>query len=78
LRAVFDEMLEATQNLNQAAAALPGLVQARRLRAECAIIAGLARRLTKRLQQQDPLAMRVKLRTPDILGATLAAVPRLA
>lgn len=78
LRAVFDDMLAATQNLNQAAAALPGLVKARRLRVECAIIAGLARRLTVRLQQHDPLAMRVKLRTPDILAATLAAVPRLA
>jgi farnesyl-diphosphate farnesyltransferase len=78
LRAVFDKMLLATVDLNNAAVALPGLVKARRLRVETAIIAGLARRLTRRLQRQDPLAMRVKLLAPDIAGATLAALPRFA
>jgi farnesyl-diphosphate farnesyltransferase len=78
LRQVFDKMLTATADLNKTAAALPGHVKARRLRTETAIIAGLARRLTSRLQRQDPLAMRVKLRAPDILAATIAALPRLA
>jgi farnesyl-diphosphate farnesyltransferase len=53
-------------------------VQARRLRVETAIIAGLARRLTRRLQRQDALAMRVKLHAPDIVSATLFSLPRLA
>ena len=77
LRQVFDRMLTATTALNQAAAALPGLLRARRLRLETAVIAGLARRLTVRLQHQDPLAMRVKLRPADILAATVSALPRL-
>ena len=47
--------------LNAAAAALPGLVKARRLRVETAMIAALARRLTALLQGGDPLATRVKL-----------------
>ncbi len=78
LRQVFDRMLAETADLNTAAAALPGLVQARRLRVETALIAGLARRLTRRLQHQDPLAMRVKLRAPDLLAAVLTALPRFA
>jgi farnesyl-diphosphate farnesyltransferase len=77
LRAVFDEMLEKTDGLNAAAAALPGRVRARRLRVETAIIAGLARRLTRKLQGQDFLAGRVKLSKADFLRATLAALPRL-
>jgi farnesyl-diphosphate farnesyltransferase len=78
LRAVFDKMLAATADLNNAAAALPGHVKARRLRVETAIIAGLARRLTTRLRNGDPLAMRVKLLKPDIIAAGLAALPRFA
>jgi farnesyl-diphosphate farnesyltransferase len=78
LRAVFDKILVATIELNNQAAFLPGLVKARRLRVETAIIAGLARRLTKRLQRQDALAMRVKLRPTDFLSVTLLSLPRLA
>jgi farnesyl-diphosphate farnesyltransferase len=78
LRQVFDRMLAETTILNNTAAALPGLVRARRLRLEAAVIAGLARRLTTRLQRQDPLAMRVKLRPADVLSATITALPRLA
>jgi farnesyl-diphosphate farnesyltransferase len=76
LRAVFDEMLAATAGLNQTATALPGLVRARRLRAETAIIAALARRLTGKLRQGDPLATRVKLARQDFLAAAIAALPR--
>jgi farnesyl-diphosphate farnesyltransferase len=78
LRATFDDMLSETRALNAAAAALPGLVKARRLRVETALIVGLAKRLTVRLQNNDPLAMRVKLKIPDLLGAALAALPRFA
>jgi farnesyl-diphosphate farnesyltransferase len=63
--------------LNAAAAALPGLVKARRLRVEIALIAAIARRLTERLQNGDPLAMRVKLKLPDLLAASLLALPRV-
>ena len=74
LRAVFDRMLAATDELNRAAAALPRLVKARRLRIETAIICALARRLTEHLKGGDPLAMRVKLRKPDFAAATLAGL----
>jgi farnesyl-diphosphate farnesyltransferase len=78
LRATFDDMLRETRKLNTAAAALPGLVKARRLRVETATIAAIARRLTTRLQNSDPLAARVKLKLPDVLAATLLALPRFA
>ncbi len=78
LRATFDEILEKTRELNSQAAALPGLVKARRLRVETATIAGLARRLTRRLERGDPLAMRVKLTPADFFSASLAALPRFA
>jgi farnesyl-diphosphate farnesyltransferase len=78
VRAVLDEMLAATEVLNARAAALPGLVKSRRLRMETAVIAALARRLTARLQKNDPLAMRVKLTKLDFLLAVLGALPRLA
>jgi len=78
LRAVFEEMLAATEKLNAQAAALPGLVRSRRLRMETAVIAALARRLTVRLQKNDPLAIRVKLTKVDFLLAGLTALPRLA
>jgi squalene synthase HpnC len=78
LRATFDEMLRETAALNVAASALPGLVKARRLRVETATIASIARRLTVRLRKNDPLATRVKLKLPDVLAATLLALPRFA
>ncbi len=76
LRATFDDMLRETRELNDTAANLPSLVNARRLRVETAIIAEIARRLTERLQNGDPLAMRVKLKFPDLLSASLLALPR--
>jgi farnesyl-diphosphate farnesyltransferase len=78
LRAVLNEMLAATERLNRDASALPRLVTSRRLRVETAIICNLARRLTRRLQANDPLAMRVKLTKPDFLAAGLKALPRFA
>jgi farnesyl-diphosphate farnesyltransferase len=71
-------MLRETRKLNALAAALPGLVKARRLRVETATIAAIARRLTGRLQNGDPLAARVKLKLPDVLAATVLALPRFA
>ena len=77
MRVVFDNMLAATVALNMAAAPLPALVRARRLRAETAIITRLARRLTVLLQAGDPLAGRVKLRKPDFLAASLLSLGRI-
>jgi hydroxysqualene synthase len=74
LRAVFDRMLAATDELNRAAAELPRRVKARRLRVETAIICSLARRLTAHLRGGDPLAMRVKLSKADFLAATVAGL----
>ena len=77
MRAVFDKMLAATVGLNLAAAPLPALVQARRLRVETAIITRLARRLTALLQNGDPLAGRVKLRKADFIAASLFSIGRI-
>lgn len=71
LRHVFNQMLAATDQLNEQAADLPRRVKSRRLRMECAIICHLARRLTVLLKQQDPLATRVKLGKSDMLKAAL-------
>ena len=76
-RQVLDRMLDATQGLNQDAAALPGRVRDRRLRVETAVIVGLAQRLTLRLRRGDPLARRVKLRRGDVVGSVLMALPWL-
>ncbi|MGE4480991.1 squalene synthase HpnC [Acidocella sp.] len=71
LRAVFDKMLDETDSLNRAAAALPKLVKSRRLRIETAIICALANRLAVLLRHGDPLATRVKLSKLDVLAAGL-------
>jgi hypothetical protein len=39
------------------------------LRRECAVIVGLARRLSHRLRRGDPLAARVKLKRSDFAAA---------
>lgn len=77
LRTVFDAVLKRTAALNTRAAALPGLVVARGLRIETAIIVGLARRLHARLGREDPLAGRVKLRKSDAVGAVLGSLRHL-
>jgi farnesyl-diphosphate farnesyltransferase len=78
LRGVFNQMLDLTDGLNAAAAALPDLVRARRLRVEVAIITRLARRLTTRLRHGDPLASRVKLSKLDFLTAAILSLGRFA
>jgi farnesyl-diphosphate farnesyltransferase len=77
MRAVFDQMLAATAELNATGSALPSLIQARRLRLETAIIHRLACRLTTLLQSGDPLATRVKLRKTDFFAATLTSLGRI-
>ena len=78
LRRVVDAVLDETDTLNRAGAALPGVVRDRRLRTECAVISGLARRLAARLRREDPLAGRVKLGRGDVAGSVLRALGWLA
>ena len=77
IRRVLDEMLDRTEALNSAGAALPGQVRDRRLRVEVAVISGLAYQLARRLRREDPLAQRVKLHRGDVINSVLRAIPRL-
>ena len=77
LKRVHDDLLARCAALNSTAMDLPRRVRDRRLRLECAVIAGLARRLAARLTREDPLARRVKLRKPDIFAAVLGALRHL-
>ncbi len=74
LRGVLDRLLDLTGALNEAGGALPRLVRDRRLRLETAVIAGLSRRLARRLRHGDPLATRVRLRRGDVVAGVLGAV----
>ncbi len=73
LRLVFGQLLDECDRLVAAAAALPRVVRDRRLRIECAVIVGLARRLARRLRAGDPVAGRVKLLKQDVAGSMLDA-----
>ena len=73
LRRVFVTLLDRIDRLNQAAAELPQITRNRRLRLESAVILRLARRLGRRLAQNDPLATRVKLSKTDGLLSALGA-----
>jgi len=74
LRAVFIQLLDHVDQLNNEAAALPRSTRDRRLRVEVAVILGLSRRLAQRLRHGDPVATRVKLRKADVAGSLLAAL----
>jgi len=74
LRRVMDALLDRCDELNRIAADLPRRTRDRRLRLETAVIAGLSRRLARRLRHGDPLAARVKLQKSDAAGAILGAL----
>ncbi len=76
LRRTLDRMVAATRPLVEAAELLPGGVRDRGMRAESAVIVGLAGRLLERLERQDPLAMRVKLGPAAIASAAVAGIVR--
>lgn len=73
LRRVLDRLLDQTDTLVMKGAGLPATVRDRRLRLETAVIAGLCRRLARRLRDGDPVAMRVKLTRADVAGSILGA-----
>lgn len=74
LRGVFNALLDEVDVLNQAAADLPRSTRDRRLRAETAVIVGLARRLALRLRRGDPVATRVALTKADMGASVLGAL----
>jgi len=74
LRLVFTRLLDRCDAMIDEAAALPRLVRDRRLRIECAIIFGLARRLSTRLRRGDPVAGRIKLLKQDVAGSVVGAL----
>jgi len=74
LRATFGALLDEVDALNHAAGDLPRRTRDRRLRAETAVIVGLARRLARRLRRGDPVAERVALTKADIGASVLAAL----
>jgi squalene synthase HpnC len=76
LRQVLDRLLESTDRLIVAAAALPGGIRARGLRWESATIVDLARRLSRRLRHGDPLARRVALGKGDFTAALVIGIVR--
>jgi hydroxysqualene synthase len=78
LRRVIDALLDKVDALNRDATELPRRTRDRRLRIETAVIVGLARRLTRRLRNGDPVAIRVKLTKRDAALSVLAALRFLA
>ena len=74
LRRVFITLLDRVGRMNQVASELPRTVRDRRLRVEIGLIHGLARRLTSRLLNNDPLAGRVKLSKTDAVFSVLTAL----
>jgi farnesyl-diphosphate farnesyltransferase len=77
LRRVFFTLLDRVNRLNQAATELPEIVRNRRLRLETAVIVGLAVRLARRLDNNDPLAGRVKLKKIDAVLSVAGSVFRI-
>ena len=74
LTGVFANLLDRVDVLNIAAMQLPRHVRDRRLRLETAVIVNLARRLTRRLRQGDPIARRIKLTKTDAVFSLLGAM----
>ncbi len=74
LRVVFTRLLDRCDAMIEEAGALPRQVRDRRLRIECAVIVGLARRLSRRLRDGDPVAGRVKLLKQDVAGSVVRAL----
>ena len=67
LRRTLDEILDKVDRLNRIGTGLPHVCEDKRLKAETAMIVSLAKRLSKRLRRDDPLAIRVKLSKSDFL-----------
>ena len=77
LRQVIDRCLDSCDRLLDCSEPLPGMIRARRLGAEVAVIQRLARRLAARLRREDPLAGRVEHSKLDLLAGLAAGLVRL-
>ena len=77
LRRVLERCLDGCDVLLARSAPLAGMIRARRLGAEVAVIQRLARRLAARLRREDPLAGRVRHTTRDHLAGLAAGLARL-
>ncbi|MEM7654345.1 MAG: squalene synthase HpnC [Pseudomonadota bacterium] len=76
MRRVLDRAVAGTETLLETAKSLPGRMKNRGLRMESAVIVVIAEKLTARLRAQDPIATRVKLSKPALIGAALTGVAR--
>lgn len=74
MRRTIDRMLDGCDALMRDARRLPGVLKSRRLAAESAVIVNLARRLSARLREGDPLATRVALSRTDFLRAGVGGI----
>jgi farnesyl-diphosphate farnesyltransferase len=74
LRRVFVTLLDRIDRMNHAASELPEIVRNRRLRLETGVIQSLAKRLARRLADNDPVANRVKLKKVDAVLSGLASL----
>jgi hydroxysqualene synthase len=77
LRAVINRCLQATEILMRDAQKLPRALRSRRLGAESAVIVAIANKLIQKLYANDPLAMKVKLKKPALVGPALRGAWRL-
>jgi hydroxysqualene synthase len=77
LRAVINHCLRATEILMRDAQKLPKALQSRRLGAESAVIVAIANKLIQKLYAADPLAVKVKLKKPALVGPALRGAWRL-
>jgi len=76
LRRVLDRLLDRCAVLLDEAASLPALLTSRRLRLETLVTLDLARALLGRLRRQDPLACRVVLPRPLMVGRAFVQLAR--
>lgn len=76
LRRVLDRCLDATAALMVEARRLPDVLNDRRLTMESATIVAIADRLIAKLRRRDPVAGRVELSKPAVLGCVAAGVWR--
>jgi len=77
MRRVLDRCLDGTDRLIATARTLPGQLRDRRLAMESAVIVAIARRLSRLLRRQDPLARRVQLSKPQFLDCAVRGVGRV-
>ncbi|MEN3950155.1 squalene synthase HpnC [Iodidimonas sp. SYSU 1G8] len=74
MRQVLDRAVQGTRGLLAEARRLPGVLASRRLALESAVIFRIADRLNERLSREDPIAARVALSKPAVLGCSALGI----